>query len=108
MTAMDPLHLRKVSLHRLDGLGSAIVSRADFAGVDWIHASIAHSMEMPTYDDLTRLHYGVWRGAGFAYQVFAPDADHINIHAHALHLWGRDDGKPAIPDFPTIAGVRSI
>ena len=36
---------------------------------------------------------------GFAYQVFAPPTRHVNIHEHALHLWGRVDGKSITPDF---------
>jgi hypothetical protein len=38
-------------------------------------------------------------GDRWAYQVFAPPADHINLHNFALHLWGRLDGKPVLPDF---------
>lgn len=33
------------------------------------------------------------------YQVFAPPSDHVNIHNYALHLFGRLNGKPALPDF---------
>jgi hypothetical protein len=68
---------------------------------DWIHASISRVNEMPTYDDLKLMHLAVF-GDGFSYQVFAPTELHVNLHAYALHLWGRADGKPAMPDF---AGV---
>jgi len=67
-------------------------------GEEWVHASIAHTHAMPTYDDLKRLHLAVFVD-GWAYQVFAPPSDHVNIHNYALHLWGRLDGKPALPDF---------
>lgn len=65
---------------------------------DWIHASIAHSDEMPTYEDLKMLHQAVFRD-GWAYQVFTPPAEHVNIHNFALHLFGRLDGAPVLPDF---------
>jgi hypothetical protein len=78
--------------------GSVIVSVADFNGADWVHASIARTGQMPTYDDLCKLHRAVF-GTGYAYQVFAPPADHINIHEYALHLWGRADGAAALPNF---------
>lgn len=78
--------------------GTVIATRCPLDGVDWIHASIAFNDTMPTYDDLVLLHKAVF-GAGWAYQVFAPPSEHVNIHQYALHLYGRADGKPALPDF---------
>jgi hypothetical protein len=78
-----------------------IVSCADHDGAEYLHASIAsadHST-MPSYEQLCDLHHAVWGTTGFAYQVFAPRASHVNIHPTALHLWGRSDGEPALPDF---------
>lgn len=73
---------------------------AGFAGndVDWIHASISHREWMPTYEDLAHLHRVIWP-EGHAYQCFVPAPEHINIHARALHLWGRADGARVLPDF---------
>lgn len=78
--------------------GSLIVSRATIEHVEWVHASIAYADRMPTYDDLVQLHRAVFPG-GWAYQVFAPPEHHVNIHEHALHLWSRADGRPALPNF---------
>lgn len=78
--------------------GSVIVTRADVDGTEWVHASIAFADRMPTYDDLAKLYTAVF-AAGWAYQVFAPPEHHVNIHEHALHLWGRDDGRPQLPMF---------
>lgn len=77
---------------------SVIVSRADFDGVEWCHASIARPDKMPTYLDLVDLHRWAF-GDSYAYQCFVPPSDHVNMHAHALHLWGRADGARALPDF---------
>lgn len=74
--------------------------------VDWLHASISGN-KLPTYDDLKMLHEAVF-DTGWAYQVFAPPHRHINIHANALHLWGRVDGKPQLPDFQEQGGLNSI
>jgi hypothetical protein len=90
------------SFMNLDGHASVIVSCAPADGEDWVHASIARD-EMPTYADLKMLHDAVF-GDGWAYQVFAPPSEHVNIHEHALHLWGRLDGKPALPDFTQGSG----
>jgi hypothetical protein len=93
------------SLKRLDGTGSVIVTVADHDGDQWVHASIARPTQMPTYSDLKALYAAVF-GSGWAYQVFAPPSDHVNIHQFALHLFGRLDGKPALPDFTE--GMGSI
>lgn len=94
------------------GGGSVIVSYATWPmgadEEDWVHASISFKETMPTYEDLVTLHKAVWKGKGWAYQVFAPDQDHVNIHPFALHLWGRLDGRPVLPDFVAIAGIKSI
>lgn len=82
----------------LDGRSSVIVSVADHGPDEWIHASIARADEMPSYADLKLLHAAVF-GDRWAYQVFAPPSDHVNIHSYALHLFGRLDGAPALPDF---------
>lgn len=66
--------------------------------VNWIHASISRRDSMPSYEDLKLLHAAVF-GARWAYLVFAPPTEHINIHAHVLHLFGRVDGERALPDF---------
>jgi hypothetical protein len=68
-------------------------------GITWVHASISHPDHDPTYQELKLLHAAVWGGTGWAIQVFAPTGNHINIHDHALHLWGQLDGRPFTPDF---------
>lgn len=92
-----------------DSLASVIVSSADHDGAAWVHASTAHADQLPTYADLVALHQAVWP-TGWAYQVFAPPSEHVNIHPHALHLWGRRDGARVLPDFAgeLLPGMRSI
>lgn len=77
-----------------------IVTYGHAASVEpWIHASIGLPNRMPTYYDLITMHKGVFGPDAYAYQVFAPDADHVNIHEFVLHLWGRPDGTAALPNF---------
>lgn len=119
-TSFDPLQIRRLlgrqdwsppsplgpdgwSLRSRGEPGSVIVTCAEHDGDDWVHASIAWRDRMPTYLELKMLHDAVFAG-GWAYQVFAPGSDHVNIHQHALHLWGRLDGKPALPDFTRGSG----
>jgi hypothetical protein len=70
----------------------------------WIHASISWRDHMPSYVELSTLHRAVWPD-GWAYQVFAPPAEHVNIHEYALHLFGRVDGAPALPDFAPFGSI---
>lgn len=84
----------------VDRAASVIVSTAELDGVAWVHASIAHHDEtIPAYDELVTLHRAVFGAGGWAYQLFAPPTEHVNIHAYALHLWGRLDGAPVLPNF---------
>ena len=91
----------------LGGKGSVVVTVAPVGDDDaeWIHASVAWRDDMPTYSDLKWLHACVFEDR-WAYQLFTPPADHVNIHNYALHLFGRLDGKPALPDFT--GGMGSI
>lgn len=81
-----------------------IIVTADHAsghaeGAHWVHASISRPTQTPSYEDLKALHYAVFGPDRWAYQVFAPAEQHVNIHVHALHLWGRADGARVLPDF---------
>jgi hypothetical protein len=66
---------------------------------EWLHASIGHRDHMPTYSELVTLHNAVWGETGWAYQCFAPRADHVNIAQYALHLFGLPDGRAVLPNF---------
>jgi hypothetical protein len=78
-------------------------------GVSWIHASCSRRRAVPSYADLTHVHRAVF-GDGWAYHLFAPPAEHIDgsqaisipgtgRSMFCLHLFGRLDGKPVLPDF---------
>lgn len=94
-----------------DITASVIVNAFDWAdgpwltAGPWVHASIARNDRMPDYDDLCLLHKAVWPEDGWSYQMFVPAARRGNIHNFALHLWGRLDGKPVLPDFVGTKGT---
>jgi hypothetical protein len=73
--------------------GSVIVNQDERDGAEWIHASIAWTDRMPTYEELVMLKAGVFGDRREAYQVFPPASRHVNIHAHALHLGGGRTGS---------------
>ncbi len=72
---------------------------------EWTHASLARSDKMPDYYDLVQLHRAVWGETGWAYQCFAPVADHVNLREHCLHLWGLADGSPVLPNFGALGTI---
>lgn len=78
-------------------VGSEAEGRLDLT--EWIHASMTRPGQVPSYEDLCRLKVAVWREKGEAYTIHPASDRHVNIHEHALHLWGRADGKPVLPDF---------
>ena len=113
-TSIDALRIRRVmgreewlapepfgpdgwSLISRDNTASIIVTAASIDGAEWVHASMTRPNEIPSYEDMCRLHRAVFDG--YAYEVHAPASQHVNIHAHALHLWGRRDGAPVLPEF---------
>lgn len=69
-------------------------------GVPWAHASVSYADEwrVPSYSDLKQMHAAVF-GDGHAYQCFVPPGEHVNIRANVLHLYGRLDGQPVLPNF---------
>ena len=85
------------------GTGRGIIVSVDLEsepGVEWVHASIGYQQpwRMASYSDLKMLHAAVF-GDGHAYQCFVPPDEHINITGNVLHIWGRLDGQPALPNF---------
>lgn len=75
-------------------------------GIPWLHASISHLSEnlLPSYSDLKQMARAVWPD-GYCHQVFAPEADHVNIRSNVLHLWGRFDGARVLPDFGRLGTI---
>jgi hypothetical protein len=101
-TEFGPDGWRLDTIEREDGYPVAVIlvtcSDLHDDPTEWVHASMARRGRVPSYDDLCQLHRAVY-GAGWAYQVFAPPDEHINIHPFVLHLWGRLDGAAALPNF---------
>ncbi len=92
--------IRVILTERDAAIGAVIVStHQEDDGPSWIHASISFKERIPSYTDLIMIKEGVFGDDREAYQIFPKSSRHINIHPHALHLWGRVDGKRVLPDF---------
>jgi hypothetical protein len=76
-----------------------IVSCADYEdGREWMHISMSRKDRMPTYDDM-KFVKNTFAEKRFAYQVFPPPSDNVNIHQFCLHLWVPLTGELPIPNF---------
>lgn len=91
---------------RVDPVGTIIISVSELPDAQevgdftyWTHASMSWTTRVPTYDELVQLKRAVWGDDGEAYQVHPRAERHVNLHEFALHLWGRADGSPVLPDF---------
>lgn len=97
---------------RVEPIGTIIVTTSELADAqasgdftDWTHASFSWVHRVPTYDELVLLKSAVWGDDGEAYQVHPRAERHVNLHEHALHLWGRADGAPVLPDFGKLGTI---
>lgn len=92
--------------------GSLIVTEADYdddVGTAWLHVSAAFETRVPSYPETVLLHRALFGRRRYAYQIFAPENAHVNLHPNALHLWGRCDGLPALPGIAElVARVGSV
>lgn len=76
----------------------------------WIHASVSRRDRLPTYDEMMTIRRWVFGPDRWAYQVHPPDSGpHVNLR-EVLHLWGRLDGTPQLPEFSAVTstGERTI
>lgn len=101
-----PLHWTPVSrwgdgyryLNMRNGLRVVFTGAFIEDGKTWLHLSVSRAKECPSYEDLCEVKKTFVGEKMWAYQVFAPRTEHINIHQFTLHLWVSVDG-PALPNF---------
>ena len=65
----------------------------------WLHASMAHTDRIPTWEELRALKDWLIAGDRYAYQVLPPATRYVNLNPHVLHLWAVIDGPEPLPDF---------
>lgn len=69
-------------------------------GNEWIHVSCSAKSWTPTHEDMA-LVKREFIGDRYAYSVWPPESQYVNIHSHCLHLWARwtDDDGQVLPEF---------
>lgn len=79
-------------------------------GRKWLHISVSRKNWNPSHDDMC-LVKRAFIGDRYAYAVYPPSENYVNIHTHCLHLWALAEGDGRVlPEFSEIlAGIgRSI
>ncbi len=77
-------------------------------GHEWIHVSCSRKSWTPTHEDMALVKRD-FIGNRYAYSVWPKEEFYVNIHAHCLHLWAREDGSRVLPEFSAeVEGIRTI
>lgn len=84
------------------GLLAGLSASTERDGNRWLHLSVSHAERLPSYDELAEARRA-FIGGRLAYQIFAPESEHVNIHPNCLHMWAPVDHRP-LPDFRNSMG----
>jgi len=76
----------------------------------WVHISVSRAKTIPTHLDMVRVKRD-FLGDRYAYVVYPPEENYVNLNKNCLHLWALVDEKKGqiLPEFSDfIDGVKSI
>jgi len=66
----------------------------------WLHVSVSRKSWTPTHEDMAIVKQAFIGPDRYAYAVWPPQSEYVNIHAHCLHLWACMEGDGRIlPEF---------
>ena len=95
---------------RLWGLGYVLISKTGLRAIIdcskkddnnfWVHISVSRSNRTPSHEEMASVKRD-FLGDRYAYSVWPPQSQYVNIHAYCLHLWARvdtGDGR-VLPEF---------
>lgn len=77
---------------------SVIWSVAPHGGGWWLHVSCSGA-GIPSHDQMSEVKAVFVGPDRWGYSLWAPEAEHINIAARALHIWAPVDGTNRLPNF---------
>jgi hypothetical protein len=65
----------------------------------WVHVSVSRVDRIPSHEDMRRVKEA-FIGDRYAYAVFPPRENYVNIHTKCLHLWALAEGDSRVlPEF---------
>jgi hypothetical protein len=70
-------------------------------GCRWLHVSVSRKSWTPTHEDMVLVKHDFIGEDRYAYSIWPPREQYVNIHKHCLHLWARIDQADGrvLPEF---------
>ncbi len=82
--------------------GGNIDTRLIFSfGKGWEHASVSHTNENPTWDEMCEIQDIFWNDSETCVQYHPAKSNYVNDHEHCLHIW-KPIGRITLPTPPSI------
>ncbi len=76
----------------------------------WVHISVSRASRCPTHEEMCEVKQA-FLGDRYAYAVYPPKSEYVNIHAFCLHLWAlvdKADGRALVEFSGELLGVKTI
>lgn len=80
-------------------------------GNKWMHVSASTKNYLPTHYDMQKIKNDFIGEDYYAYSIWPPKSEYVNIHPHTLHLWAiiNDMNGKILPEFSgKIGDIKSI
>lgn len=88
-------------VHR-NGLRLLIDCETKSDGKPWVHISVSRKDWTPSHADMALVKQA-FIGERYAYAVWPPRDQYVNIHKHCLHLWALAEGDGRVlPEFSDV------
>jgi hypothetical protein len=82
---------------KIDGQSLRIVASSDGG---WDHVSVSRPTRCPNWIEMEQIKRLFFSADETAMQLHVPEADHISVHPHCLHLWRPQAAEiPRPPDW---------
>jgi hypothetical protein len=63
----------------------------------WEHVSVSRRDRCPTWAEMEHVKRQFFNDDETAIELHVPPSEHINVHAHCLHMWRPCDGSIPLP-----------
>ena len=93
---LNPMQL--AYLDRVRGLAVIASASIELDGKAWLHVSVSHRYQMPTWEQLVEVKETFIGSERQALQVLPKMSEWVNVHPYCLHLWACVEGD-GLPDF---------
>ena len=69
----------------------------------WVHVSMSRLKWNPSHEDMAMVKRAFIGNDRYAYSVWPPEEQYVNIHKHCLHIWALAEGDGrSLPEFSNV------